>query len=377
MLLERDNELTYKIAFSMTPGTGSHLLVHLEECDVSLEEFFKLSDKELNEALRLKGHNRFESGTREEALIRARKELDFMNRHHIRGIFIRDDEYPQRMAICSGAPLMLYCLGDCSLNSAHSIGVVGTRRLTPQGADIAAKIVRDLSGYFPDLCVWSGLAYGADAVGHITALDENRMTVAVLAHGLQTIYPAAHRELAKRIINSGGALVTEYPSGTSAYRGHFLERNRIVAWATDATVVIESEIKGGAMSTANYAFHENRDVLAVPGRVSDPMSAGCNHLIRINKASLVTSAADVIEATGWKPAGIAAKRNDDTLFPEVTGDSETIFNLILQSAAPLAIDEIHASTRLPISVIMGSISEMEFDGIIIRHPGNRFSCGAR
>lgn len=361
----------------MTPGAGSHLLERMDEVGLSLEEFFRLPDPQLVEALRIRGKFQFDAGSREEALIKARREVDFMKRHHIRGLFIRDDEYPQKLAICSGAPLMLYCLGDCDFNSRHSIGVVGTRRLTPNGADAAAKLVRDLSGYFPDLCVWSGLAYGADAVAHQTALEQKRATVAVLAHGLHTIYPAAHRDLAKRIINTGGAVVTEYPSGTTPFRGNFLERNRIVAWSTDATVVVESEVKGGAMSTANYAFHENRDVFAFPGRITDPMSAGCNHLIRINKASLITSAADVIEALGWKPAGIAVSRNNDTLFPELKGDSEIIYSLLVNSPQPMPIDSIHALTGIAVSSVLGSLSEMEFDGMVIRHPGNRFSVSSR
>lgn len=373
MISSNDTETTLKVALSMTKGVTLPVVARMTERGVTLEDFFTQENLTLGESLGLPSGMTFDRYSREQALYAARNEVEFMSRHSIEAVFIGDREYPWRMAECSDAPILLYKLGECDLNGEHMLSVVGTRKITPYGQEMGRRIVKETGEYFPDLCVVSGLAYGADAVAHTVALEEGLATVAVVAHGLNTIYPAAHRDLAKRIVKSGGAIVSEYPCGTSAYRRNFLARNRIVAWMSDATVIIESEIKGGAMSTANHAFRENRDVFAVPGRSVDPMSAGCNHLIRRHKASLVTSAADIIEATGWRPLGVAVTPEMRCLFPELEGNEKKIYDMLLASDAPQSADSIHAVTRIPIGELASVLSEMEFEGIILRHPGNRFT----
>ncbi len=376
MSIFSDSEDTYKVALSMTRGITLDVVSCIAERGLELREFFRLDHLQLAEALGVqKGYHAefLDPSYREEALLAARREMENINRHRIKVRYIEDEGYPLRMVNCHSAPIVLYQLGECDLNMEHSVGIVGTRKLTPYGANFTRTLVKDLGEYFPDLCVWSGLAYGVDATAHIAAMDEGRKTIAVVAHGLNTIYPASHRELAKRILKTGGAILTEYPFGTRPFRGHFLERNRIVAWSTDATVVIESEIKGGAMSTAHHAFMENRDVFALPGRVTDPMSAGCNHLIRKQKANIITSAADLIEVTGWKPGNVKVTPQMRCLFPELEGESKAVYNALRHSSDPLALDELHVATGIPISTLMGLMTELEFDGVVLKHPGNRYS----
>lgn len=374
MLFTPDTEQIFKVALAMTRGVTLEIVRRMQEIGVEAEEFFHTDDYKLSEKFGLKCQLEcFDCTNREKALLAARKEVEFLRQHHIKTLFIGDDDYPARMAECHSAPIILYQLGDCDLNAVHNVSVVGTRRITPYGADFTRRFVKELGEYIPDLCVWSGLAHGTDSFAHQAAIDSGLTTVAVLAHGLDTIYPAVNRELAKRIIKSGGALLTEYPVGIKPFRGNFLERNRIVAWSTDATVVVESELKGGAMSTANHAFVENREVFALPGRTSDPMSAGCNHLIRNHKAGLLTSAADFIEIIGWQPAEVKVTSQSRSLFPELEGENKVIYETLQRSSEPMSLDSLHDASKLPVANILSILMELEFDGIVIKYPGNRYS----
>lgn len=284
-----------------------------------------------------------------------------------------DDDYPTRLYAVEDAPIFIYVLGAADLVSRHIISVVGTRKPTAYGIGFSGSLVKDLATYFPDLIVVSGLAFGIDAAAHRGALEAGVTTIGVVAHGLNMIYPAAHRDLARSIIQQGGALISEYPFDSQPYRQRFLERNRIVAGISDVTVVVESDIKGGAMSTANTAFSYSRDVMALPGRISDKLSSGCNHLIRKQKAHIITSPADLIELTGWQPLDLKIDTSQRNLFPELDGDTKIIYEALRFSQEPLTTDRLHMLTLIPMPQLMSILGEMEFDGIIIRHPGNRYS----
>lgn len=364
----------YKVALSMLRGGSLPLLHNLDQRGISLTEFFTMSDHSLSGIFgpgRLDG---IDAASRQKALIQAENELKFTSAHKIRPIFITDEDYPLRLAQIEQPPLLIYLLGAANLNSPHPLSVVGTRKVTPYGAEATRRLTREIAEYFPDdLLVVSGLAYGVDSIAHSTALECNVPTVGVLAHGLDTIYPSQHRDLARRIIEAGGALITQYPSGVRPFRSNFLERNRIVAGISDATIVIESEMKGGAMSTARHAFEANRDLFALPGRAGDPMSAGCNHLIRKQRASLITTAADLLEVTGWKPMGIAVRPEHRSLFPELEGDAATIYEYLRFESEPRHIDIIYHFTGISMARLMSLLSDLEFDGVLVRHPGNRFA----
>lgn len=373
-MAEDCKELTeLKLAFSLLKGTDAELLRAMESLGVDLHDFFAFDVKRLSDAL---GHNVnaiFSENTRGEALSRAREEHAFMQKHQVRALFIGDDDYPWRLIDTNTPPLLLYCLGNSDLNAPHAVSVVGTRKPSPYGVASAENIVSDLAGYFPDLNVISGLAYGIDSVAHKTALEGKVATTAVVAHGLDMIYPSQNRDLARRIVCSGGSIISEYPTGTRPFPAHFLERNRIVACIPDVTIVIESDMRGGAMSTANTAFSYSRDVMAVPGRISDQLSRGCNHIIRKNKAQIITCAADLIEVTGWEVMGTRLDGRQRNLFPELQGDEHTVYETLRHKTEPCSLDSLHAETRLPMSQLMAALSELEFNGVIIRHPGNRYS----
>lgn len=368
-----DDISIYKLALSMVKKVKAPLVHHLYDCGLTAEDFFTLSTNELSLSLGLTASQRFDQAERDEALFEARKEAENMKTHGVKCYFLMDADYPTRLFAVDDAPVMLYQLGHSDLESRHVISLVGTRKPTPYGVDFCQQLVADLGAYFPDLTVVSGLAYGIDAAAHNAALETGVATVGVVAHGLNMIYPSAHRELARKIIRQGGALVSEYPFGSQPYRQRFLERNRIVAALADVTVIAESDIKGGAMSTANTAFSYSRDVMALPGRISDKLSSGCNHLIRKEKAHIITGAADLVELCGWQPLDLKIDTTQRNLFPELEGEPKLIYETLKYEKEPMQTDRLHQLTLIPIARLLSLLGDMEFDGIVIRHPGSRYS----
>lgn len=369
-----NRDLIYKMAFSfLGKNISADFLRNIEEKGISPEAFFKLPTKDLIAKLGIKNDHRFDTMAREKAMNLAHKEKEHIERHNISALFVLDDDYPSQVAETYDAPVILYKLGEADLEADYMISVVGTRKPTPYGVECCNTLIGQIGDYFPEATIISGLAYGIDAAAHKKALEKNLPTVAVVAHGLNMIYPAANRNLAKEIIRQGGAIISEYPFGTTPYRANFLARNRIVAALSDVTVVVESNIKGGAMSTANLAFSYNRDVMAFPGRTSDTLSSGCNLLIRKQKAHLLESAADLIEVTGWQPLGVKLTSGQRNLFPEIEGDHKIVYELLRNSSDPLQFDTIVHATKLAPSRLLAILGELEFDGIIMRYPGNRFS----
>lgn len=356
----------------MTKGVTPDIVRALPDCGIEPEEFFSLDMLRLLDRLGLNTGIKFQNIQREEALIRAKKEAEFIKRHSIKAYSLLDDDYPSLLREIPDAPIILYKLGDADLDCTHILGLVGTRKPSVYGMEFCNKFIEEIGGYFPDVCIVSGLAYGIDSASHKAALDHKLSTVAVLAHGLDMIYPASHRELARMIIKNNGALVTEYPSGTTPYAQRFLERNRIVVGLTPLTIVAESNIKGGAMSTAHLAFSYDREVMAVPGRITDPLSSGTNHLIRKEKAHLLTSAADVIEMMDWRPLGVKIEPRQRNLFPELEGTAKQIYEILKFKSEPATIDTLHSLTQITIAELKSTLIDLEFDGIVNRYPGNRY-----
>ncbi len=341
----------------------------LDECGVSVEAFFSLPASGLAAALEARPSAIPDSFARQEAIEAARHELDFCDRHSIRVLFPESPGYPLRLLELSDAPTALFALGSCDLNAPRTVAFVGTRTPTPYGLNFTRTAVEDLQGCGP--VIVSGLAYGIDAAAHTAALAAGLPTVAVVAHGLDTLYPASHRDLARRIVAAGGALLSEYPSGVKPFRGNFLERNRIVAALSDACVVAESDVKGGAMSTASVAFSIDREVMALPGRTSDRFSAGCNRLIQKNKAWLVGGASDIASILAWQPADSAASA-PRSLFPDLDEPCRSIYAMLESASEPVSVDEIHARLSIPVAALLAQLGEMEFDGLAVRFPGNRW-----
>lgn len=301
-----------------------------------------------------------------EPLRRAETELEFMRKHGITALTLSDDRYPQRLKDCPDAPIVLYYKGTAELNRRRVINVVGTRRCTAYGQDLVRRLMTGLRELCPDVLVVSGLAYGIDIAAHRQALGCGYDTVAVLAHGLDTIYPPRHRDTAVEMLSQGG-LLTEFMSSTKADKVNFVRRNRIVAGMADATVLVESGAKGGGLITATIARSYSRDVFAFPGAVGAPASEGCNNLIRDNGAALITGAADLVKAMGWEDDSVLRKAQTEgierQLFPELSDDERAIAGL-LERTNDLQINIITAKTDLPISRVTALLFQLEMKGVV-------------
>lgn len=372
-MIEKDSELTYKLAVALTPGISADVVRFLDLNGISYREFIELPMAALSDRLGAGIRHNFQNADRQEALFKAREEINFIRKHKIHTLFLLDENYPENLRQVPDAPVMLFVLGDAVFDNTPLISMVGTRRCTQYGQAFCEKFVSDLASYYPSGAIVSGLAYGIDASSHLAALNHGLKTIAVLAHGLDIIYPAQHRDLARRILSAGGSLISEYPSCTRPYRNNFLQRNRIVAGLSELTFVIESEIKGGAMSTANQAFSYDREVYALPGRYNDISSSGTNMLIARGKARIFTSVADMMTEMRWPLPGFhnvaPPVRN---LFPELEGDAKRIYQLLIQRKTPVAIDEIHAATGIPVHLLISTLTELEFEGVVIKLPGAKY-----
>lgn len=306
-----------------------------------------------------------------EAMRRAEQEMKFDEDHNIQPLVIGDDNYPERLRRCDDAPLVLYYRGTANLNHRHIISIVGTRHCTIYGQDIIRRFTDDMKSLCPDTIIISGLAYGVDINAHRQALTNGMETVGVLAHGLDYLYPTAHRETATEMLRQGG-LATEFMTGTNADKMNFVRRNRIVAGLADATIVVESASKGGSLITANLASDYNRDVFAFPGNVGAPYSMGTNNLIRDNKATLITSAEDFVNLMGWANDNqlLKAKKNgiERQLFPELNDNEKKIASLLANNNN-MQISVISMRSGLTIPTISAALLNMEMQGIVRQMAG--------
>ena len=302
----------------------------------------------------------------DEAMKRADYELKYMQEHGIRGLTLNDDDYPQRLTECPDAPLVLYFTGNCNLNESKIVSIVGTRHATVYGEDLIRRFVRDLHQKCPKVLIVSGLAYGVDIHAHREALENGYATVGVLAHGLDQIYPYAHRETAAEMVNHGG-LLTEFMTQTNADKPNFVRRNRIVAGMADATIVVESAAKGGGLITAEIAQSYDRCVFAFPGNVNAEFSKGCNHLIRDNGAGLITCAADFIRAMNWQDEALRQQALSDgierTLFPDLSAEEQLIVG-ILQDTNDLQLNILSVKSSIPIGRLTAILFQLEMKGVI-------------
>lgn len=307
----------------------------------------------------------------DEAFRRAEAEMEFMRGKRVRCITLNDSEYPLRLRECADAPLCLYYCGNADLNATKVISVIGTRHCTEYGRDVCRNFIADLFRYHPDTLIVSGLAYGIDINAHRAALANGMATVGVLAHGLDTIYPSLHRHTATQMVDNGG-LLTEYMSHTIPEKGNFVRRNRIVAGMCDATIVVESASKGGAIITAKLAQAYNRDVFAFPGRVYDEHSEGCNRMIKDNNAALIQNAEDLVEAMCWSnPLKEKAEPLQQELFPGLSDEEELIVKA-LTGVDDKQVNQIVVETGLSYSRVSSLMFELEIKGVVAVLGGARY-----
>ncbi len=294
---------------------------------------------------------------------RVDQEIHFLEKHAIKPLFIGDKCYPQRLINCPDAPILLYYKGNASLNEQKIISIIGTRTNSQYGKQVTEKLIE----YLPsDTLVISGLAYGIDAIAHRAALRNNRTTIGVLAHGLDALYPRANLSLAREMIQNGG-LLTEFNQNTQPDKYNFPRRNRIVAGMSDATVVIETAVKGGSMITADLAFHYNRALFAVPGKINDAKSNGCLKLIQENKAILYTSPEHLLETLNWTSKKDPNKKQLE-LFETLSQEEQIIIG-ILQKESAISMEELFIKTGFNSSNMAGIILNLELQNIIQIIPG--------
>ncbi len=368
-----EQEQLYSIALTLLPhislGNIHELYQRLGSATAVMEQRRNIRDVLPEASPRL-----VESFTNaDEALHKAEVELQWDKEKKIEVIPMNSPYYPQRLADCPDAPVVLFYKGNGDLNHKRVISIVGTRHSTIYSHDILQRFMQELRTY-TDVLVVSGLAYGVDILAHRSALKNGLPTVGVLAHGLDCLYPNTHRATAKEMISNGG-LLTEYISQTRIGKGNFVQRNRIVAGLADCTILVESAAKGGGLITMSIARDYHRDTFAFPGPVNAEYSRGCNNLIRDNAAALISNAEDFVKAMGWddektladaKQAGIERQ-----LFPDLSDDERTIVEQ-LQQTNDLQINVLSVKCGMAVSQLYALLFQLEMKGVVKTMAGGSY-----
>lgn len=359
-------DLLYQIAITKIPLVGAVTAKTLISYCGGVKAIFEASPKELRSIPGI-GPKLAQNIARRQSLEAAEREIAFLKKYKIKPLFYLNDDYPHRLKHYADCPVMLYYSGQADLNHQRIIGVVGTRRPNNYGTFACEDLVAGLKEYDP--LIISGLAYGIDITAHKKCLEEEMPTVGVLGHGLSRIYPSQHQSVARQMVHQGG-LLTEYTSDTSPEREHFPMRNRIIAGLCDALIVIQTARKGGSMISAEIANGYHKEVFALPGRVSDAYSQGCNYLIKSHKATLMESAADVAYIMGWDKSENAASAPRGL---EKLSEEEQSVVAILQEKEEISIDQLTFAAQMASSQMAAILLNLEFKGMIRTLPGKRYA----
>lgn len=361
------NDLLYQIALTLVPNIGDVHAKSLVNAYGDAQSVFKAKKKDLEHMEGI--------GTVRAASIKAftdfdnsEKEIAFIEKYKITPLFITDKNYPQRLLNCYDSPVLLFYRGNANLNTSKIVSVVGTRNNSEYGKNVCEKMIEELKQ--ENVLVVSGLAFGIDTIAHKAALKHQLHTVGVMAHGLDRIYPSQNKSMAKQMVEHGG-LLTEFISNTNPDKQNFPKRNRIVAGMCDCVVVIETGKKGGSLITAELGNNYNKDVFAIPGRVNDSKSEGCNYLIKNNKAALINNADDLLEMMNWKPLEKKAVKKQRELFIELSADEKIVVD-ILNSQDTIQIDELYFKSGLSSSAVAAALLMLEMQGLVASMPGKLY-----
>ncbi|MFN8436651.1 MAG: DNA-processing protein DprA [Cytophagales bacterium] len=364
----------YEVALTQTHGIGNTLAKHLVSYCGSAENVFKenkgklMSIPNIGESIAEKIINH------KDAFTKAEKILKKCEKEEVKILFYTFPDFPSRLKQLYDAPVLLYFKGNANLNASKSISIVGTRQSTNYGKEITENIVAALTPYNP--LIVSGLAYGIDIIAHRAALRYNLQTIGCMASGMDTIYPAAHKKTAQTMLVNGG-LITEYPPGTKPDAPHFPERNRIIAALSDLTIVVEAAAKGGALITAEFANGYGKDVMAVPGKLGDLYSEGCNNLIKKHKAHIYTNPKDIVELLNWDIQ--TDQKINKSAFKQIQlpmmSEKERIIFELLSKEQELMIDDISWKSQISINETATILLNLEFMGIVKPLPGKRYRVG--
>lgn len=361
-----NEDLIYKIAITKIPKVGPVLAKNLISYCGSAKAVFASNKKALLKIPGI-GPSVAENILQKKGFEKAEKECRFLETEQIQAHFYLDDNYPQRLKHYHDCPIILYYKGQQILNTNRIIAIVGTRQPTPQGRAICQDIVKDLKAY--NAIIVSGLAYGIDITAHKKCVDIGVPTVGVMAHGMSMIYPTEHRRVSQQMLEHGG-LLTEFTHEQGPEREFFPMRNRIIAGMCDALIVVETAAKGGSMISARMANDYSKDVFAVPGRLKDKMSEGCNRLIKTHKAALFESVADIAYVLRWEKEE-QQKNIQQSLFEALSDKEQQIIDLLKQ-LEELSLDKLCVETQISSGEMASLLLDLEFKGLIKPKPGKRF-----
>ena len=363
----QEEELIYVLALQKTKGIGEVIAKKLISTLGSAAAVYGEKSKNIGKINGI-GSITLANLKDKTPLKEAEKEVENIINNKLKILYFLDDDYPIRLKYCIDSPLLLFQKGNTKFENRKIISIVGTRNMTPYGRDCCEQIIADLKEFNP--IVVSGFAYGVDICAHRAALKNGLETVAVLAQGFSSIYPKVHKKYEKEVLENGSFL-TEFWFHEEPLREHFLQRNRIIAGISEATIVIESADKGGSLVTADIADSYNRDVFAVPGRVSDKYSKGCNNLIKQNKAILLSSANDLITELNWEKLSTKKIVIQPKLFEELLPDEQLIISF-LQKNGKHELDLISLKNQLTIQKTASMLFNLEMKGMIKALPGKMF-----
>ena len=363
------------LALVRTPGIGSVTIKQLISYCGSARNIFAADYKRLIKVQGV-GDKAARSLLKKENWAEAEKEWERCLKEQVTLTFYTDPEYPKRLKSLYDSPVMLYSKGQIDYNTQRTLGIVGTRKVTDYGKAVTETLIRELVPYAP--LVVSGLAYGVDITAHRACLKNNLATIGVMASGLDIIYPAVHARTSVEMMSNGG-IVTEAPLGTKPDFMRFPARNRIIAGLSDVTVVIESASRGGSLITAEYAQNYHRDVYAVPGNLGNPLSEGCNQLIRANKASLFTSVDDLVQDLQWNLSQETASSTEkpqvspeELVFDGFTQEEGQVLSL-LKSKGDMQIDELSWQSGIHMGKLATLLLNLEFQGMVRSLPGKKYA----
>ncbi|HOG19759.1 MAG TPA: DNA-processing protein DprA [Salinivirgaceae bacterium] len=364
-----DTSLYYTVALALTPNLGPMTVKKLVAYCGNVEDVYKKRIKDLVKIPGL-GKTTVEKIDFDKGKELAESELKFCEKHNIKITSYLDKDYPKKLSQCPDSPIVIFTKGNLEcLNKQKMLSIVGTRNSTMYGKMMVENLIRDIKARSHDITIVSGLAYGIDVIAHRACISQKIPTAAILGHGLDKIYPAQHRSVALDILKDDGILVTEFQHNSRYEKSNFLRRNRIIAGLSDAVLIAESGITGGALVTADYAQGYNRDVFAFPGKIGDQYSAGCNKLIKRNKAALCEGLDDIEYIMNWDIT--TSKYVQLQIFEPLSEAEQTIFELF-EDDQPVTIDYLAAKLSIPVYRVAATLLEMEFKGVIMALPGNQY-----
>jgi DNA processing protein len=358
----------YEVAIGLVPGIGNQLTRQLVSYCGDPEQVFREKKGKLLKIPGI-GENIAQSIIQSDIFSKAEQQVEMAIKTETKILFYTNHDYPERLKTIMDAPTLIYYKGQGPLNFPKTIGVVGTRKATGYGKEMTEKIISELKAQ--NVQIISGLAYGIDSYAHKSALDNGLSTIGVMATGVNIVYPAVHKEMAKRMQTSGGIL-SEYPFDTKPEPGYFPARNRIIAGLSDVVIVVEASDSGGALITAELANGYNREVMAVPGNINNKYSLGCNNLIKSHKAQIFSKTSDIIELMNWDISALPKSKIKTTEIPEgLTNDEKKIFELLI-SNGETHIDELCWKSQISVSKMASLLLNLEFNNQVKSLPGKKY-----